>query len=695
MTVAEGHFQLYSHLTPPLPAGDYRFTTGQDLSATGPHGALDPTALPVEKLVTHVRVTSPRYQLPPDQVLSTYPPANTEGAYGARLPQVVIKRRTLPWERTVDPEGESTVDDVNTPWLALVVIAEGEADLVLNRPVAECVTPGQVLAGTPDVAQGNYLAVHRSTIDRILPTQRDVPLLAHAREVDIHDTEMMMGDDDGFLAVVIANRLPLPGRDADGNEVPAKYLCALINLEGQFGVLRKETPPPVLVADWPVLVATTVVLSPSEADQVQMGGVEGTEIWNSHVERAQGLSEGVRAERAFGQGASAVSGAAVAKENQVVAAQLREGWATGTAAASDSVYVEMARDFGRLGVRDTLTADPVYRFPVLLHWSFTSTGDTTFRSLMEHLDSGLMGTLPPEPTTPPDPLRGPVRTAGLQPLEVVETGHVGIDQRTRRGDSVRAWYRGPLLPHPADTAAPRLPLAHAADQLRAIVPDRREDLSLAAAFEIGRLLALSQPSMVAALLRWRQTRYQAARTGAVWGGILEGLDLRGTVVRPDRHLGISLGRGLARAVAGSREEVLGNPVPLVTAGTAMGLTDGDAVLGRALATGLGIDAELDGPMVDLLGAIREAPIPQVSLADLPTGDRTRLTGGALRLDLATRTGLLALDALGLPSQLNPVLGAGALGRLTDPGAVPSRAAPDALDEAIDTAGVNQADEEEE
>ena len=59
---------------------------------------------------------------------------------------------------------------------------------------------------------------------------------------------------------------------------------------------------------------------------------------------------------------------------------------------------------------------------------------------MREADSGLLGTRAPAPGGPD----------GRPPLEVVETGHVGLDQRTRRGDLVRAWYRGPLLPHPAD-----------------------------------------------------------------------------------------------------------------------------------------------------------------------------------------------------------------------------------------------------
>lgn len=701
MTVRNGYFQLYANLAPVLPAGDYRFTTDQDLTATGPKGPLGAAALPVEALQTHVRVTSPRFQLPPDQVLSTYPPANTEGAYGSRLPQVVIKRRTLPWERTVDPENETDLDKPTTPWLALVVIAESEAELILNQPVAECVTPGQVLPGVPDVAQGNYLLVRRSIVDKVLPTQKDVPLLAHAREVDIHDTEMMMGDDDGFLSVVVANRLPLPGRDAQGREVPVTYLCALINLEGQFNVLRRESPPQRTFSDYAVLEINELVLDAADSDHMIMGTTKAAEIWKgTAVNTVANLGGG--GPHAAGMEVLATRKASVVKESPIVSAQLREGWATGTAAASDSVYAKMAQPFGKLADTSGLFQlfDPQYRFPVLLHWSFTSVGQVTFRGLMDHLDSGLLGTLPPEPAVPPDPLdplRTPGRTPGLLPLEVVETGHVGIDQRTRRGDTVRAWYRGPLLPHPADTEADRLPLAHTADQLRAVVPDRREDLSLAVAFEIGRLLALSTPAMVSALLAWRQTHYQTARREALWTRTLEGLELEGLKMRPERALGVLLGRGLARRLAASPSAVIGQPLPPVTAGTSMRLDalEGEG-LAKALAGGFSIDADLSLPLVDLARVIRDAPMPVVNLHDLPRREVEDLTGGALRLDHDLATGMLAFGALGVPPQLNPVLGAGAFGpidRTNLPGRGGPRRAPDALDAVLDRLGSDSSDDD--
>ena len=108
---------------------------------------------------------------------------------------------------------------------------------------------------------------------------------------------------------------------------------------------------------------------------------------------------------------------------------------------------------------------------------------------------------------------------------MVQTGHIGLGHRTRRGDPVRAWYRGPCVPLP-DRArlhrrrTSRSPLAHSADQLRRVIPDGREDLALAAAFEIGRLLALSQLSVVSALLRFRGEQFGAGRVREVLAQLL-------------------------------------------------------------------------------------------------------------------------------------------------------------------------------
>ena len=545
----------------------------QDLAADGPDGALAAAAAGRTSAARgrHCRATCSR----PIRC-SRSSAGRHSRAYGARLPQVV-KRRTLPWERQSDRERADTV--------ARAVAAEGEANFLTGLPAAECICRRKALRHARSRRLGPE--IRKSVIDRIMPARKDVPLLAHAREVDINDTELMMGDDDGFLAVVIANRLPLAGRAPDGSEVPVTYHACLVSLENQFDRLLPESPPRSLVSDVLVLATNTVAVSKAVHDHDVMqqdidavinpsiGALEGVVV-GPHADSPHADSPHDDAPHAAGAEVTAYRMAVVADGGKAVTATKEWGGqkivgkvsATGITAGAKTKLVKAVTAF-----------DPVHRFPCLLHWSWTTTGSQTFESLMKGVDSGLLGT-----TGEPRP---PVE--GRPPLEVVETGHVGLDQRTRRGDLVRAWYRGPLLPHPADFTAPRLPLAHAADQLRLVVPDGREDLSLASAFEIGRLLALSQPSMVAALLRWRQDGYQVARREAVWNGIIKDLDL-GRDLFVDRELFLGLGRGLVATLAVNPEEIIGPPKEVFTPGRSMGL-DGRAA--DLVAKGFGITARLD------------------------------------------------------------------------------------------------------
>jgi len=647
MAVDEGTFRLYSRIEPPLTAGDYRLTSTQDLRASKPGRSFEPADLPVEALDTHVRVRSPQYQLPPDQVLSTFPPAGTEGAYGSRLPQVVIRRRTLPWERSVGDGHEQE------PWLALVLIAEGEAAIRLNEPVASCVTTGVDLDEPADSELGNCLAIRKSVVDRIFPTHEEVRLLAHAREVDIHDTELMMGDDDGFLAVVISNRLPLPGRDAEGNEVPVKYLPCLVNLCGQFEDLLDKAPEPRGFTIMPVAEAEMSLVTLADIDHASMGSVQyaaGTR-----------LLDGVLPKAAPGKQPTRATTAAL-DQTMATPYEPQAGWAKqGAAKGISDIYSEMAQPFrsgvvsGYLGTGGGMTLlDRELVFPVLLHWSFTSTGQLTFRRLMEGLNSGLLGT------------QGTADATGRPPFESVETGHVGLAHRTRRGDPVRSWYRGPLVPHPtADGPEGRLPLAHAADQIRVVVPDGREDISLAAAFEIGRLLALSRPSMVSSLMRWRQLGFQAAQLKAVFAGegsILEELEQHGLVV--DRDIGGMLGAVLAGAIAEQPGLFLGEPSPLVDPGRPV-LTD--VAANTVLATGFGFNPKvLSGTADSVLGSLQTTPV-KVPRGDLPAdvnGIRQVLTPR-----LRQRFEAIATDAVltdGVEDRIDVVIKARRAGRATAP-----------------------------
>ena len=661
---AKGHFVLHSIVRPPVTAGRYELVSDQ----TG-------TPFDVHEERTNVTVSSPRYTMPPDQILSSFPPANGEGAFGDRLPQIVVKRRTLPWER--NPFGLVAVSD--TPWLALVVVAEGEAELSTPAPVADCVTPGTPLHAPSDrdVDQGVYLAVTETVVTKIFPTQEDLPLLVHVREVDVSDTELANGDDDGWLAVVLANRLPVFDT---ATKRPVRYLACLVNVEGQTAALPAPTQPVdhftfELAQDWSVLATAS-----SDPDHWASGaGVRLPPGVAVAGPQAAGAGPDASVTRSvLPQVGAAIDGAAaISDEPKAATWTTRVGATEATAAVAAAA---LGTDAGRK-VRDTMAAgwrypisvfamEKVLRFPVLAHWSFTTTEGATFETLMQDLDVALLGSQPEHGPAPEDP---PVPEGS----EVVETGHIRLSHRTRRGDATAAWYRGPFVPHPGDREAPaggRLTVAHSADQLRRVVPDGHEDVGLAAAFEIGRLLALSQLSVVAALLRFRREQFGAARLRQHLRDVLPyGL---GALLDTRRDLGRLVTSSLFEHLAANPAVVGGPGRPIADPGRPIEELAGLSTtrLDAVVAAGLGID----------LGAVREASTAvgvAAALAALAVP-----VAGDIKVGSATVEGLTSalgaevdrLAGMALGSRPGNAIPASAGAGVAD---VPAR---DALDDLLDT-----------
>ena len=464
MSPRPGHFILYNSAEPPLHAGRHVVNASIDL-----HPASNKT-FDIDELDTHVEVTAPRYALSPSELLSTFPPANAVGAFNERLPQVVLKQRTLPWVRQAED------GDAETPWLALVVLAETEAQWHHDRPVAECSTAN--LSGRNDVPLGSCVVVSQEVIDRVFPTKDELSLLAHVREVDLSDTELALGDDDGFLAVVMANRLPQFDPVTNG---ALAYRACLISVEGQLDVLPVQQPS---VSTFDVVasvedVRSRVALAIGDLPPSQQQAVvsnQTTTVVSTFIDRSGVV------------GASAPS-----------------------AVAGPTVEAQLASlDLASPAVQATLSSLQFRTFPVLAQWRFTCAASGSFEKIMQNLDVGLLGTEP-----------APSDLPGGRRVEVTETGHVSLDHLTRRGQEVTAWFRGPLTPHrivrelpsdpPPGESEQRLPLAHTSDQLRGVTPEGTEDLTRASGFEIGRLLALSNPAVVAAMMRWRRKQFGRAR----------------------------------------------------------------------------------------------------------------------------------------------------------------------------------------
>ena len=661
-----GHFILHSNVMPKITAGRYELRTEQ-------------TGLPfeVEPESTHIQVAAPRYTMPTDQILSSFPPANAEGAFGDRLPQIVLKRRTLPWER--NPAG--SVNPSETPWLALVVVAEGEATLSTATPVSDCVTAGTSLLdpSDKDVEQGLYLAVTETVVKKIFPCKEDLPLLAHVREVDVNDTELANGDDDGWLAVVLANRLPV--FDAAAKK-PVRYMACLVNVEGQLEALPKPLPPVAsfefaLAQDWTVLATINATSSP---DARVMGQVDTSQVVLPSAALGPGAARPPAIPAAGKNPADARIGVSLDGGAAMAQPGVSTQWSSATqkvaAAALDPDAKRLVRDTMAQGFRlpiELYAIEKVLRFPVLAHWSFTTNEGATFETLMQDLDVGLLGTVPE---------RAPNAPAADAAPEVVQTGHIGLAHRTRRGDPLRAWYRGPCVPFPTprDSNAKDAPLAlaHSADQLRRVIPDGREDLALAAAFEIGRLLALSQLSVVSALLRFRAEQFGAGRVREI---LAELLPFALPELKAER---IDLGRYVALQVlpvlAKNTDRMIGPQRPVADPGRPLRV-DGD--LDSLVAAGLGFDLAALKKRADAVGLLPALQGTAVPLAMKPgQSPNEKLVVPALRA--------------ALQGELQRTLGVAAPPRIVigRPGVRGAQARPqaDALDELIANARVDDDEE---
>jgi hypothetical protein len=147
------------------------------------------------------------------------------------------------------------------------------------------------------------------------------------------------------------------------------------------------------------------------------------------------------------------------------------------------------------------------RLVALTSWQFTCQGPGTFRQLMQNLDVAMFGTV-----------------ADIGHPALSDTGHLQIELQDRLGASEQVWYRGPLVPY--NLTRDDLGPYHSADQARRVTPETgAEDVSYAAAFEAGRLLAAADPRFAQSIMRWRRESYKQSARASTIGALSQRLTL--------------------------------------------------------------------------------------------------------------------------------------------------------------------------
>lgn len=149
----------------------------------------------------------------------------------------------------------------------------------------------------------------------------------------------------------------------------------------------------------------------------------------------------------------------------------------------------------------TLIMSRSLRLAVLQHWTFNTGGETAaFVDMVELLNGRSAGGGDAVNTN----LRLVVTGANPPISGALEAGYVPLNHGLRSGETTVSWYRGPLSPVDRARAGPDLPVS-SPDQALIFDPTTGMfDASLAAAWTIGRLVALQDQSYATSLYGWKR-----------------------------------------------------------------------------------------------------------------------------------------------------------------------------------------------
>ncbi len=393
--IERGHIKFFQACLPPLLPGDYTVAVDQTVEEAGPksfHTELE------------FSVAGPRFSLNPTDVYSVYPPANQSGEFGNTLPHIVLTRRTLPWERTM--EGGDPDEKKPCPWLALFVLSPSDfpptAELpkIEVRKVKELLSPDRGIKG-PDLKESdlkqyesindlcNTIDIPKPAFSSIVPAKADLPYLAHVREVHTGNKETASLKTEGCFSVVLANRFPETTTEGEA----ARNMAVIVSLEGFQNYLHGET---------------------------------GT------------------------------------------------------------------------------IAEETVRLAVLAHWSFLCQGKNTFKTLVKNLKTGLLKLTSPEENTDKEGMD--------EVIKAFQLGYTALNHHIRQGENTISWYRGPLVPlfYRKLNVYRYMPCADAA--LRYNYETGLLDATYAAAWQLGRLLALQSPHFAQAMYRCRNQERQKTKS---------------------------------------------------------------------------------------------------------------------------------------------------------------------------------------
>lgn len=469
-SLSPGQIQFYDNFLPPLHDGSYTIIVSQKVA-----GATTETFGASQKFA----INGPRFAIDGNLVQACFPPPTHSGRFEEQLPQIVLKSRSLPWERYLNPE------DPDAPWMGLILLdagdgAQGTAVLSGDGVASVALTAagsGYEIAPAVSFQGGGGSGARAFATVGAGGTVTGIKVTSPGSGYTSAPT-VKIGSTTNAVAATVADLLT-PGKDAGGAPIAATTLT----LDPDFD----KSTDPCQIVDIPVSVFAMVV------PRYDSAGDKDELKFSAHV-------------RQVDTGSKAPQGMKPA-----------DGWFSVMIAKrfprtrGDSPNRQIAHLVSFEGFADRMTASPnwggasMVRLCSLASWTFTCLPDVgeTFAQLMRDLvaSAGNSQYLLRPPYRPPSATLDGTPAKAQQSLDL---GYLPMPYQTNQGEYSFAFYRGPLAPvvPPDFNDDPPLVSPSAAAIYN---PDWGIfDMSYAVAFQTGRLMALSDRTFGTTLLQWRR-----------------------------------------------------------------------------------------------------------------------------------------------------------------------------------------------
>ena len=478
---AQGKIQFIQNHQTALDAGKYTIDINQTITINSENNSEKPVNQEFKSSLVFV-VTGDPFELNPQDIHTVFPPAGSSGDHAHVLPHIVLKRSTLPWEMNVK-EGEQEAS-----WLALLVIHEeetqGESPSVL--PIKTLVLRDlrvqipndkdkfsildveydneerfKVLTGHQLDDKVAVLDIKKELLQTILPSLDGLRYLAHVRQTLLNIWNII--DNNSVYSIV--------------------HVCENIDEEHKLDKLKfSKNSKDNVVPDKEYSKDKLSELK-SIIDELTIGTIP--EIIKAHLkEHSEELSK-----QAFLSPSEALA--------TIIANRLPKDNGTST------VYlVSLYNRYDKNGLFDYSKADndSYIRFITLKSWSFSCPKDSKLSF------SVLLQNLAVSPSKNHDKVDQDKKVAD----QYLNKGYIPLPHSLRQGGKTFSWYHSPLIPA-QNTSPPDLAniSVRCPDQL--IAYDEQYglfDVSYAAAWQLGQLLALQDQKFAISLFNWKRRNIQ-------------------------------------------------------------------------------------------------------------------------------------------------------------------------------------------